>query len=288
MRFSVVFVALVAEIVLVLGAATVPGAELESSPPPVLISRQLAQGEGLKAGDTIRLSLSADGSKPKAFVIQGIFEPTPDPMRLGAVPRKVRLHLPELLDLLREPDMPSGGDYVDGLNIRLADAGDAVTFSRDLSARMPGVFATPVSQAARVGPFVVLERFHLAIALVTIIAATVFLLALTIMLVDERRPTVGVLRLIGLPSRRIIAQLFLEGTLIAGLGAVFGLLLALVSERFINQFFQWRYDTALVFVRVTPGVSAICVAIAVPLGVLATVSASWVLLRRNGLRLARR
>ena len=39
------------------------------------------------------------------------------------------------------------------------------------------------------GPFVVLERFHLAIAIVTIIASTVFLLALTVMLVDERRAT---------------------------------------------------------------------------------------------------
>ena len=37
---------------------------------------------------------------------------------------------------------------------------------------------------------------------VSAIAATVFLLALTIMLVDERRETVGVLRLIGLPTGR--------------------------------------------------------------------------------------
>jgi len=32
----------------------------------------------------------------------------------------------------------------------------------------------------------------------------------------------------------------------------------------------------------------VCVAIAIPLGVSATVVASWALLRRNGLRLARR
>ena len=100
-----------------------------------------------------------------------------------------------------------------------------------------------------------LERFHLAIAVVTIVAATVFLLALTIMLVDERRETVGVLRLIGLPVRRILAQILLEGLLVAGVGAAFGLALALLSERLINQFFQWRYDTALVFVRVTKDVA---------------------------------
>jgi hypothetical protein len=43
-----------------------------------------------------------------------------------------------------------------------------------------------------------------------------------------------------------------------------------------------------VFVRVTPEVAAVCVAIAVPLGVSATVVAAWALLRRNGLSLARR
>jgi hypothetical protein len=43
-----------------------------------------------------------------------------------------------------------------------------------------------------------------------------------------------------------------------------------------------------VFVRITPSVAAICAAIAVPLGVGATVAASYALLRNNVLRLARR
>jgi hypothetical protein len=114
----------------------------------------------------------------------------------------------------------------------------------------------------------------------------VFLLALTIMLVDERRETVGVLRLIGLPVGRILSQVLIEGVLIAAAGAAFGLVLSLASEGLINAFFQWRYDTALVFVRITPHVAALCVAIAVPLGAAATVTASWALLRRSGLRLA--
>ena len=269
-------------------AAAPSGADGETQPSPVLVSRQLADSERLTVGQTIRLARAADGARARDFRIQGIFEPTPDPLRLGTVARKVRLHLGDLLDLTREPGMPAGSEPVEGLNIRLTEASDAGAFSRDLSARMPGLFAQPAGDTGRIGPFVVLERFHLAIALVTIIAATVFLIALTIMLVEERRPTVGVLRLIGLPTRRILVQLLLEGALIAALGAVFGLLLALASEHLINQFFQWHYDTALVFVRVTPGVAAICVAIAVPLGTLATVGASWALLRRNGLRLARR
>jgi ABC-type lipoprotein release transport system permease subunit len=275
----------------VIGAAVVASATLRAADalPSVLISRQLSEGEHLSVGDVIRLSASDDGSNVQQFRIAGVYEPTPDPARLGAVIREVQLHLPDLLDLTRQPSTLSGSEYVQTINVALVDPHDADAFSRDVRARMPGVDAQPATGAAEsTGPFVVLRRFHLAIATVTIVASTVFLLALTIMLVDERRATVGVLRLIGLPIRRIVLQLFLEGVLIAVVGSIFGLVLSLLSEGVINRFFQWRYDTALVFVRITPQVAAICVAIAVPLGVSATVVASWALLRRNGLRLARR
>ncbi|MBI4888871.1 MAG: FtsX-like permease family protein [Acidobacteria bacterium] len=209
-------------------------------------------------------------------------------MRLGRVPRKVRLHLPDMLALTGDPLTPPGTETVGTINVALADPADARAFAADVNTRTPGVFAGRAIRPGSNGTFVVLERFHLAIAIVTIVAATVFLLALSIMLVDERRGTVGVLRLIGLPSRRILLQVLLEGLLIAGAGAAFGLALAFVSEGLINRFFQWRYDTALVFVAVTSRVAALCVAIAVPLGAAAIVTASWALLRRGALRLARR
>jgi putative ABC transport system permease protein len=237
----------------------------------------------------IRLATEASGTRAREFRIAGIYEPTPDPSRLGQVPRSVRLHLPDLLDMTRPVDVPAGAEYVASINVALVDPDDAQLFARDVNARLPGVLARPSGEAAgSAGPFRVLERFHLAIAVVTIVAATVFLLALSIMLVDERRETVGVLRLIGLPIRRIMVQILLEGLLVAGAGAIFGLVLALASEQLINQFFKWRYDTALVFVRITKDVALTCVMIAVPLGASATVVASWALLRRGGLRLARR
>jgi putative ABC transport system permease protein len=236
----------------------------------------------------VRLAADAAGAGGRAFRIAGVYEPTPDPARLGAVPREVRLHLPDLLELTRG-SVPAGTEHVSAINVTLANPDDAAAFARDVNARMPGVSAVTAARAAgAAGPFLVLERFHLAIAIVTIVAATVFLLALTVMLVDERRATVGILRLIGLPVRRIMVQVLIEGVLVAGAGAIFGLVLARLSEGLINIFFQWRYDTALIFVRVTPDVALLCVAIAVPLGAVATVVASWALLRRNGLRLARR
>jgi putative ABC transport system permease protein len=256
--------------------------------PTVLVSRQVATELGITVNDVVSVA-PPDGSRAREFRVAAVYEPTPDPARLGAVIREVRLHLPDLLDLTREPGAVVGTERVQAVNVGLTDPADAGAFARDLNARLPGVLArTTAAAAGSGGPFLVLERFHLAIAIVTIVAATVFLLALTIMLVDERRATVGVLRLIGLPAGRILTQVALEGLLVAGAGAVFGLLLAVGSEQLINRFFQWRYDTALVFVHITPAVALRCVAIAVPLGVVATVLASWALLRRNALRLVRR
>jgi putative ABC transport system permease protein len=267
---------------------TTAGAQ-DTQLPTVLVSRQLAESERLTVGSVVRLATDASGTRSQEFRVGGIYEPTPDPSRLGQVPRAVRLHLPDLLDMTRPVGIPAGAEYISSVNVALVNPDDAHQFARDVDARLPGVVALPSGEAAgSAGPFRVLERFHLAIAIVTIVAATVFLLALTIMLVDERRETVGVLRLIGLPVRRILAQILLEGLMVAGVGAIFGLVLAVLSEQLINQFFQWRYDTALVFVRVTRDVALTCVTIAVPLGASATVVASWALLRRGGLRLARR
>ena len=257
--------------------------------PDIVVSRQLAEAAHLSVGSIVSLSADAKGTHTREYTVVGIYEPTANPSRLGSPDLEVRFHLPDLLDLTRDPKTMPGTEHVGGINVALASADDARAFSRDLNARMPGVVAEPAGEASdSAGAFVVLKRFHLAIAAVTIIAATVFLLALTIMLVDERRETVGVLRLIGLPVRRILVQVLLEGLMVAAAGAVFGLILAVASERLINGFFQWRYDTALVFVRITPDVALQCVSIAVPLGAAATVLASWALLRRNALRLVHR
>jgi putative ABC transport system permease protein len=261
----------------------------DQSRPDVLISRQLAEAFRIATGAAVRFSTDPSGRNPREFRVAGIYEPVPDPMRINASKHEVRLHLPDLLEMTADPADPLSDQTVDVINIALARPDEARTFARDVAARIPGIFARPVQGASReAATFVVLERFHLAIAIVTIVASTVFLLALTVMLVDERRETVGILRLIGLTTGRILVQVFVEGLLIAMAGALFGLGLAMASEGLINRYFQWHYDTALVFVRITPDVALRCVSVAVPLGALASVAASWALLRRSVLFLARR
>jgi putative ABC transport system permease protein len=264
-------------------------AEPAGSPTSILVSRQLMQSQGLHPGDVVSLATDASGAHARPFRIAGEYEPTPDPMRLGATRLEVRLHLPDLLDLAARPNDPADRESVDAINVALRSPAAARDVARRLSSAIPGVAAQPTADdQRRAAPFVVLERFHLAIAIVTVLASSIFLLALMLMLVEERRATVGVLRMIGFRRARILQHVFAEGLAIAIAGALFGIVLSVVMQRGINLFFQWRYDTALIFVRITPDVALRSIAVAVPLGVASIVASSWSLLRGEVFSLTRR
>lgn len=277
---------------LVLAAAGLATGDRASQPgeaPAILISRQLAESRQLRVGNLVRLSADPSGGRSMPFRIAGVYEPTPDPMRFAQQSLEARLHLPDLLGLTANPTDSDTSDAIDAVNVALTRPGGAAAFARDLSARLPGIIARPTAAPdERTGTFVVIERFHLAIAIVTMVGSAVFLLALMMMLVDERRETVGALRLIGFTRGRILLQVLVEGALITTAGTAFGILFALAAQRAFNRFFEWRYDTALVFLRITPGVVAQSVVLAVPLGLVASLIASWAVLRRQLLSLVRR
>jgi ABC-type lipoprotein release transport system permease subunit len=257
--------------------------------PSVLISRQLSESRGLRVGDLVRLSADRAGQGAQPFRVAGVYEPTPDPMRFAQRRFEARLHLPDLLALTADPSDPAARESVTAINVALEAPAAAAAFSRDVAARLPTLTARPTNAPTeRSSTFLVLERFHLAIAIVTIVGSAVFLLALMVMLVDERRGTVGTLRLMGFTRRRILLQVLAEGALIAVAGAVFGILFAFTMQGVFNRFFQWRYDTALVFLRITPQVVWQSLLMAVPLGIAASLIASWTLLRQQILTLVRR
>jgi FtsX-like permease family len=267
----------------------VAAADAQADLPAVLFSRQLLAARNLQVGEVVELSGDPSGANPRRFRIAGTYEPMPDPIRLTSERLEVRLHLPDLLSLTSDPTDAQAGDSLSAINVKLHRPEDAEAFARDLSARVPTVGVRTSRGGETDGnPFVVLSRFHLAIASLTIVTAAVFLLALMVLLADERRETVGTLRLIGLTRARVLAQVLLEGAIIAGAGAVFGVALAAFTESAFNAFFQWRYDTALVFVRITPSIAWRSIAVAMPLGIAASLLASWALVRSNTLKLVRR
>src|SRR6266446_3021846 len=192
-----------------LAAAALPvvTAPPASDLPAVLVSRQLAERAGLRAGDTVTLALDAAGSGAMRFRVGGAYEPTPDPMRFTAKRLEARMHLPDLNAITVTPSDPGAAESVGAVNVRLTDPNDADAFASALAARAPGIYARPTARA-RDGsdPFAVLDRFHLAVAIVTVLGSTAFLLALMVMRAEERRETVGIVRLIGISQRSILTE----------------------------------------------------------------------------------
>jgi predicted lysophospholipase L1 biosynthesis ABC-type transport system permease subunit len=282
---------LVLGLTVALGRAWLPmlAADAQADLPAVLFSRQLLAARHLQVGDVVELSGDPSGTNPRQFRIAGTYEPMPDPVRVTSERLEVRVHLPDLLRLTGNPADPGAGDSLSAINVKLHRPEDADAFARDLSARVPtiGVRSSRGGEGER-NPFIVLSRFHLAIASLTVMTGAVFLLALMVLLADERREVVGALRLIGLTRTRVLGQVLLEGAIIAGAGAAFGVGLAWLTESAFNAFFQWRYDTSLVFVRITLSIAWRSIAVAMPLGMAASVLASWALVRSNTLTLVRR
>jgi len=263
-------------------------ASSDASPPSILVSRQLANRAHLTIGEVVTLATNQAGTSGRSFKVAGIYEPTPDPMRFTVERLEARLHLADLVGLIADPADPGTTDAVDAINIRLVNPADAEHFADELSARVPGLDVRSTSRPPDGDPFQVLDRFHLAISLVTVAGSTAFLLALMIIRAEERRETVGAMRLLGISRRSLLLEVAVEGVLIASAGAVFGALMAFGAEGIVNRVFQARYDTTLVFVRITRSIALRSLAIAVPLGVGVGIGASWTLLRRNILSLVGR
>jgi ABC-type lipoprotein release transport system permease subunit len=255
----------------------------------VLLSRQLMAQARVQTGDVVTLAADANGAGATRFRVIGMYEPTPDPMRFTARRLDARLHLPDLMALTADASDPQTLEQISAINIALANAEDSRAVIGALAPRAPSLLV----QSTRPQPgandtFAVLDRFHWAIAIVTVIGSTAFLLALMVMRAEERREIIGILRLMGIPARSILVEVLVEGLLIALAGAVFGVAVAGAGQGLVNRFFEWRYDTTLLFVRVTASIAWRSVAFAVPLGVLAGLAASWTLLRRSAVSLVRR
>jgi ABC-type lipoprotein release transport system permease subunit len=272
---------------LAVAVATAPAAA--GGLPSILISRQLAEQEHLRAGDTVTLAIDAAGAGSRRFRIEGTYEPVPDPLRFTARRLEARMHLSEMVAMTADATDPASAESLTAINVRLTNPQDGDRFSAVLASRAPGIVVRSTVRA-RDGsdPFAVLERFHVAVAVVTVLGSTAFLLALMVMRAEERRETIGIIRLIGVSQRSILLEVLMEGLLIATAGAAFGILLAIATQGAVNRFFQWRYDTALVFVRVTRPIALQSIAVSVPLGILAGLVGSWSLLRRDVLALVGR
>ena len=247
------------------------------------MERGFGRDRGLVPGDTVRLR-PEPGEAACPAAVAGLFDPPADPARLEAERPRILLHLPHLARLTgRERE-------VDRFSVRLREGADPGAVAADLGELLPGARVVPTRRVAEESStlFRVVERFHRAIGLITLVAGSVFLACIMILKVQERRTEVAALRLVGLSRRTLLGWLVLEAGGVAVLGGVLGLGVGRVASAVINRHYRDAYDTSLVFSVVTPDTVGTVLALAVVLGLAAGLAAGLHLLALDPLREAER
>jgi putative ABC transport system permease protein len=262
---------------LLLAAAALP-APARAQLPNVAVERRLAQELSLRVGDTIRLGTAPDSMRLVATVA-AVYEPRPDPAEIARVERHLRMHLPDLAALLGAPDRVDrfGVGLVPGTPV------DSAVAALERNAFGFRVYSSAAIAAESSETFLVVSRFHRAIAIITIVASAVFLLCIMLLKVEERRMDAAVMRFVGVRRRTIFGALLLEAALVAAVGCAVGMGLALVAGAATNAYYRNFFDTALTFSLVTPGIVLFSVALSLVLGLLAGAAAAWRLVRTRPL-----
>lgn len=255
-----------------------PGGAVCPEPLEILVERAFADGTGLSPGDRVRLGTVPDSHCPATIV--GTFEPAPDPATLTRGRPRILLHLPDLAKLSgREDD-------VDRFTLALGAGEDVEAAARRIEILLPGVQALSADRLAAESSatFAVIQRFHRAIAWITLGATGVFLVCVMTLRIQQRRTPIAALRLAGVSRRTIAGWLLLESTLVAVVGGAAGLLLGLLASGAINRFYQGRYDTALKFSMVGSESLAPALFLAIVLGLGAGTAALAFIFRTDPLR----
>jgi putative ABC transport system permease protein len=246
--------------------------------PEVAIERRVARELGLTIGDTVRLGPAPD-SVSQRYTVAAIYEPRPDPAEISKGEQHIRLHLPDLTRLLGSPDR------VDRFAIGLQAGIPADSAAAILNRTAFGYRAYPsnaiASQSSQT--FLVVSRFHRAIAVISIVASAVFLLCIMLLKVEERRLDAAVMRFVGVRRRTVFGALLLEAALVATIGSVVGTGLAYLAGAATNAYYRGYFDTSLTFSLITPRIVLFSAAVSMVLGGLAGALAAWRLVRTRPL-----
>ena len=238
--------------------------------PTVAVERRLAEERALRVGDTIRLGTAPDSMRALATVA-AVYEPRPDPAEITREERHVRMHLPDLAALLGAPDRVDrfGVGVVPGVPVDSAVA----ALERNAFGYQAYPSAAIASESSQT--FLVVSRFHRAIAVITIVASAVFLLCIMLLKVEERRLDAAVMRFVGVRRRTIFGALLLEAALVAVVGSILGTALAFLAGAATNAYYRRFFDTALTFSLITPGIVLFSVVLSLALGLAAGAAAAW-------------
>ena len=240
----------------------------------IAVERRFASMAGLRVGDTVTLSSTADTPARDARV-DAIYEPAPDPSAVVRRDFHVRMHLPDLAGMLGEPDR------VDRIGVVLSPGVNADSAAVELNRTAFGYEVTPSAVVASRSSttFLVVRRFHRAIAFISVLASSVFLLCLMLLKVEERRRDVAMLRFTGISRRTVFIALVLEAAVIAFAGSLIGAGIASIASAAVNAYYQRVYSTGLIFSEFTTASVLFAVFLSIALGMCVGAAAAWRMVR---------
>ena len=204
-----------------------------------------------------------------------------DPAEVARQEYRVRLHLDQLQALL------ALDDRVDRFAVGIRPGASADSVVSRINHVAFG-FRAHRSRDVAVGSsrtFRVVERFHRAIGIITVVASAVFLLCLLLLTVEERRRDIAALRLMGVSRATVVRAIVVEAAIVSLVGSAFGAVLGWVASILVNTHYQGVYRTPLTFAAITPGILVFATSLSLVLGVAAGALAAWRLVRTPPLAL---
>ena len=253
---------------------------------PVAAQRGIAidarMAEDLKLAVGARVLISAKPGVPgDSAIIAAIYERKADPAEVARREYRVRLHLDQLQQLLSLDDRVDrfavgtrDGQSIDSALARINHVafGFRAHKSRDVAVQSSRTFR-------------VVERFHTAIGIITVVASAVFLLCLLLLSVEERRRDIAALRLMGISRATVVRAIVIEAAIVSLVGSVLGAGIGWIASLIVNAHFQQLYRTPLVFALLTPQIFAFATGLSLVLGIGAGAAAGWRLVKSSPLSL---
>ncbi len=284
---------LISSLLLSLGAAAAHAQAVTAAPVErrtITIDERLATAAGLAVGDLVTVTTVA-GSIGDTVRVGAITRRGADPSEVARSEFRVRVHLDHLQSITGSGDRVGRFAVQSRTDTNDRDTGVSPTsVAADINATAFGFRAYPAAEVAveTSATFRVVNRFHRAIGIITIVASAIFLLCITLLKVDERRRDVGALRLLGVSRGSVVRAVVLESSLVALVGSAMGAGFGWTASAIVNWYYQGFYDTPLRFAMVTPGIVAFAVTLSLVLGVVSGYLAAQRLVRTAPLDLVGR
>ena len=203
----------------------------------IVVNLRLLRESGAKVGDTISVSTGYDPqtrsySGQRTLVVTGTVR-----FLYGASDQSAAAVRRETLQQMNAQSPTRAGDRASLFMVRVRDGANVEAARRWIEAQLPNVSALSIATAiAQVDQRLSYFR-QLALILGAVSLFVGFLLVTTLVTVsvNERAGEIAVLRAIGVSRTHVVEQIVVEGVFISLVGAIIGMLLGLVTARYLNS-----------------------------------------------------